>query len=113
MNQAIQTVLKDPAVLNSVVFCAGALAGQILHAAKKWAEGYVWVASNPKATVGALVANLAGMAGFIATGALDAIPSPVTALWMGIFMGLSADSVINRGAKKPWTDEERAKKTGG
>lgn len=113
MNQAIQTVLKDPSVLNSVVFCVAAVAGQILHGIKKWTEGYIWVTANPRATVGAVIGNLAGMAGFISTGALDDITKIATVMWLGLFMGLSADSVLNKGSQKVWTEEERAAKTGG
>lgn len=112
MNQAIQTVLKDPSMLNSVVFCVAAVAGQILHAIKKWTEGYVWVTSNPRATVGAVIGNLAGMAGFISTGALDDITKIATVMWLGVFMGLSADSVLNKGSKSIWTEEERKAKVG-
>lgn len=113
MNQAVQTVLKDPSILNAVVFCIAALAGQILHAVQKWTQGYKWVLSNPRATVGAVIANLTGMVGFIGTGALDEITGIATVIALGLFMGLSADSVLNRGTKTVWTDEQRNQKTGG
>lgn len=113
MNQAIQTVLKDPSVLNATVFCAAAVAGQVLHGVKKWAEGYQWVLTNPKATTGAVIANLMGMVGFISTGALDEITKIGTIIALGLFMGLSADSAINKGSQVVWSEEERKAKTGG
>ena len=112
MNTAVQTVLKDPSVLNAVVFCIAALSGQILHAVKKWADGYQWVLSNPRATVGAVIGNLAGMVGFVSTGALDEITKIGTVIALGIFMGLTADSVLNRGQQRVWTEAERAEKAG-
>lgn len=110
MNQAIQTVLKDPSVLNATVFCVAALGGQILHAVKKWTEGYQWVLSNPKATVGAVLANMVGMVGFVSTGALDEITKIATVIALGLFMGMSADSAINKGSRAVW---ETPPKTGG
>ena len=110
MIEAAQTVLKDPSVLSATVFCVSAVAGQMLHAVKKWTEGYQWVWANPRATVGAMIGNLVGMVGFISTGALDDIPKISTIIALGLFMGLSADSVLNKGSKSVWTDEERAVK---
>lgn len=107
MNTAIQTVLKDPSTANAVIFCAAAAAGQLLHAVKKWCEGYQWVTANPRATVGAIIGNVTGMVGFVATGALDDITKIGTVIALGAFMGLSADSVLNKGAKEVWTQEER------
>ena len=108
MIDTAQSVLKDPSVLNAVVFCIAALGGQVLHAVKKWSDGYDWVFSNPRRTIGAIVANIGGMAGFVATpGALSGMQLG-TLIALGIFMGLSADSVINKSGQRPWTDEERA-----
>lgn len=106
--QAIQQALKDPSILNAVVFCACAGFGQLLHAVKKWTEGYAWVTANPRQTVAAIIGNMTGMLGFISTGALDEITKVGTVMALGIFMGLSADSVLNKGSKEIWTDEKRA-----
>lgn len=110
MIDAAQKVLQDPSVLNATVFCVAALGGQLLHAVKKWTEGYQWVLSNPKATVGAVIGNLAGMVGFVSTGALDEITKIATVIALGLFMGMSADSALNKGTKVVWTPEQRAEK---
>ena len=107
MTDAAQTVLKDPSVLNAIVFCVAAVGGQVLHAVKKWSDGFDWIFANPRRTVGAIIANLTGMVGFVSTGALDNV-SLGTVIALGIFMGLSADSVLNAGKQKVWTPEERA-----
>jgi hypothetical protein len=107
MLEAAQTVLKDPSVLNATVFCAAAFAGQGLHHVKKWAEGEDWTMANFRRTVGALAGNVAGMLGFVATGALDDMAKIGTVIALGAFMGFSADSALNKGSRKEWTDEER------
>lgn len=112
MNQAIQTVLADPSILNAAVFCVAAVAGQSAHAIKKWAEGEAWVLANAKRTIAAILGNLGGMAAFISTGALDDMKKTATVIALGLFMGFSADSAINKGSRAAWTDEERAKKVG-
>lgn len=110
MMEAAQKVLEDQSVLNAVAFASAAIAGQVLHALKKWAEGEEWVFVNAKRTIGAVVANFVAIVGFISTGALDSMPKIATVLALGVFMGFSADSAINKGVRKPWTDEERALK---
>jgi len=108
MNQAVQAMLQDASVVNATVFCTAAMCGQLLHMVKKWADGYERVLSNPRATVGALIGNISGMVGFVSTGALDEITKVGTVIALGIFMGLSADSVLNKGQQRVWTDDERA-----
>ena len=113
MIEAAQKILQDQSVLNAVAFGSAAIIGQVLHAMKKWAEGEEWVLANVRRTVGAVVANFVAIAGFISTGALDSMPKIATVLALGLFMGFSADSAINKGGRKEWTEEERAAKTGG
>ena len=108
MIDAAQTALKDPSILNAAVFCVAAVGGQVLHAVKKWSDGYDWVFSNPRATVGALIANFTGMAAFVALGNLESIQSMAALIGFGISWGLGTDSVVNRGSQRAWTDEERA-----
>ena len=110
MIDAAQKVLQDPSVLNAIAFASAAIGGQVLHALKKWGEGEEWVLVNVRRTVGAVVANVVAIAGFISTGALDEITKIATVLALGLFMGFSADSAINKGARKPWTDAEREAK---
>ena len=107
---AAQKVLNDPSVLNATVFCMAAVLGQIFHAVKKWTQGYDWVLSNPRATIGAIIGNITGMVGFIATGALDDIQKLGTVIALGLFMGLSADSVLNKGSQVKWSPTERKAK---
>lgn len=106
--QAIQVALKDPSIMNAVLFCGAALLGQLLHAIKKWAEGYDWITSNPRQTVAAVIGNMTGMAGFISTGALDEITKIGTLIFLGVFMGLSADSVLNKGSRQVWDEGKKA-----
>jgi len=112
MIKAAQKVLADPSVMNAVAFASAAIGGQVLHALKKWAEGEAWLLVNAKRTVGAVIANFIAIAGFISTGALDEITKIATVLALGLFMGFSADSAINKGGRKVWTDEEREAKGG-
>ena len=104
--EAAQTVLQDPSVLKASVFCVAAAAGQLIHVAKKIREGYKWLWANPGATVAAIAANLVGMLGFVSLGGVTALDLG-TVIALGLFMGHSADSVLNRGAQRVFTDEER------
>ena len=65
---------------------------------------------NFKRTLAAMIGNVGGMVAFVATGALDGIPHIGTIIALGISMGISLDSVINKGAREPWTQEQRAAK---
>lgn len=107
---SIQTVLADPSVRNAAWFATAAVAGQTLHAVKKWAEGEAWVMANFRRTVGAVCGNIAGIVGFVSTGALDDMTKIGTVIALGVFMGFSADSALNKGARAEWTPEERAAK---
>ena len=102
MQTAIQTVLDNPTVLNASLFCVAAMVGQIFHAIKKWAEGYDWIMGNFRRTVGAIIGNITGMVGFISSGTLDNIGSMGALIAFGLFMGLSADSVLNSGSRVKW-----------
>jgi len=114
MMEAAQKVLQDQSVLNAVAFGSSAIFGQVLHALKKWAEGEAWILANARRTVGAVIANFVAIAGFISTGALDEITKIATVLALGLFMGFSADSALNKGGSRVvWTDEERAAKKEG
>ena len=111
MIDSIQTVLADPSVRNAAWFATAAIAGQTLHAVKKWAEGESWVMGNFRRTIGAISGNIAGIVGFVATGALDDMSKIGTVIALGAFMGFSADSALNKGGgRQEWTPEERAAK---
>ena len=107
MMEAAQTVLQDPSVLKASVFCVAAAAGQLFHVAKKVREGYKWFFANPGATVAAIAANLVGMLGFVSLGGVTALDLG-TVIALGLFMGHSADSAINKGSQIPWDDAKRA-----
>ncbi len=107
MIDAAQKVLQDQSVLNAVAFASAAILGQVLHALKKWAEGEAWILANAKRSVAAVIGNLIAIMGFISTGALDSMPKIATVLALGLFMGFSADSAINKGARREWTEAER------
>lgn len=104
-------LLKDQVVVNALIFTAAALLGQFLHAVKKWTEGEAWLLVNIRRTVGALIANVTAIIGFILTGALNGIPDVYTVIFLGLTMGFSTDSAINKGQRKEWTEEERAAAT--
>lgn len=106
MNEAIQTTLADPTVLNSTLFCVAALLGQVLHAVKKWAEGYKYTRASIKRTIAAFIGNITGIIGFVSTGALDGTQTG-TVIALGMFMGLSANSIINKSTRPEWTEEQR------
>ena len=113
MIEATQRLLADPSVLHAAVFCAAAIAGQVLHALKKWSEGEQWLLGNLRRTVGAVIGNLTAMAGFISTGTLTDIPALGTVIALGVFMGLSADSLLNKGAGRAgWSEAEREQRAG-
>ena len=99
-------LLKDQQVVNALIFTLAAGAGQLLHAIKKWSDGEAWVLANLRRTVGAVIGNLTGIIGFITTGALDGMKVGAL-IALGIFMGLSADSILNKGSRAEWTDEQR------
>lgn len=106
MNEAIQTTLSDPTVLSSTLFCIAAVFGQVLHAVKKWAEGYQYTRASIKRTIAALIGNITGVIGFVSTGALEGTQVG-TVIALGMFMGLSANSVINKSVRPEWTAEQR------
>ena len=90
----------DPSILNAGIFCAAATAGQFFHAAKKWSEGLDWITSHPRATVGAVIANLMGMATFVGSGSLDSITAAGTLIAFGLSWGFSADAAANKGTQR-------------
>lgn len=104
-------LLKDQTIVNALIFTGAALLGQLLHAVKKWAEGDAWLLVNIRRTVAALIANVTAIVGFIMTGALNGIPDVYTVILLGLTMGFSTDSTINKGQRKEWTEEERAAAT--
>lgn len=108
MQDMIQTVVADPGVRNGVLFASAAIVGQILHGVKKWAEGEDIMFSNPKRTVAAIIGNLSAILGAMAMG-LDNL-SISQAILAGATLGLAADSVLNKGERKVWPAEKRAKK---
>lgn len=110
MIDAVQTVMQDKSVLNAAVYCAAGLTGQLLHGVKKWAEKESsmkgWFIANPRRTIAAVIGNLTIMAGFISLGDLSTMALG-TALATGLFQGLAADSVLNRGSRTKWSAEDR------
>lgn len=109
MNEAIQTTLFDPSVMSSTLFCISALFGQILHTVKKWAEGYHYTHASIKRFIAAIIGNFTGIIGFVSTGALDGMQIG-TLIAFGLFMGLSANSIINKGERTEWSYGQRLEK---
>ena len=102
--------LKDQSLINALIFAVAALSGQLLHAVKKWSDGEAWLLANPRRTIGACIGNLTAIAGFITSGTIDGMKL-AQLIFLGVFMGLSADSVLNKGARAEWTPEQRAAAT--
>lgn len=110
MIDAVQSVLQDKSVLNGACYIAGCGIGQGIYWVNRWAVGENWVLVNFKRTVAAVTGNLGIMAGFLSLGSVDTL-SVGAALFMGVFQGIAADSILNKGSRKIYTDEERAKET--
>ena len=104
MQDLVQTVVNDPGVRNSVLFAGSAIAGQILHVVKKWAEGEKWVFSNPRRTVAAIIGNISGIVAALTVAGVDNL-TIAQCLAAGVTLGLSADSLLNKGTRKVWEKE--------
>lgn len=114
MNTAAQTVLADPSILNGAVFCVSAVIGQILHSVKQWANGDAdtflgWLTSNPKRTVAAVIGNAGALLTALTVVGIDNM-TLTQIIATGGLLGLSADSIINRGVRPTWSNEGRAAK---
>lgn len=105
----LKSILSNPDVFATVVFCLAAGAGQLLHAFKKWGEGTVeslgeWLFDNPRRSVAAVIGNLAGMLVFVQTGVLGPMTGLPNGWWavvlFGFMNGYSADSALNRASKQ-------------
>lgn len=108
MQDMIQAVVADRAVMNEVLFASSAIVGQILHAIKKWAEGDDVMFSNIRRTVAAIIGNLTAIIGAMAMGLGNLDISQ--AILAGLTLGLAANSVLNRGARREWSKERREAK---
>lgn len=106
MIDAVQHVLQDKSVLNAGVYAVGCLAGQFIYWIRRWAVGEKWVLCNFKMTIAAITGNIGIMAGFLALGSVETL-AVGTALFVGLAQGISADSIINRGERKPWSEGQR------
>ena len=101
----------DPGLLHAGIYVASAIAGQLFYAVKQWADGandaiLDQFLSNPRRTVGAVIGNLTAMVAVIAV--LPLADMPVSAAVItGFLQGISADSVLNKSLRKPWTTEQR------
>jgi hypothetical protein len=109
MNDMIQTVVADPGVRNAVLFTAAALAGQAIHGIKKWTAGEEWMFANLKRTVAAVIANLTAVVAAIQLGLDNLTLSQLLAA--GVTLGLSADTLVNKGVRKPWSEDQREAKS--
>jgi hypothetical protein len=88
----------------SLMFFALGIVSMVTHSIKKWASGEIsgnpfdWYIDNPRATVGALLICLSGVATAIFSGVLidPNVPAQLVAGW-GI--GYASDTINNQGAK--------------
>ena len=109
-------IFDKPQVAAALLFCMGAIGGQVMHAIKKWADGEVdcisaWLLGNPKRAVSAAIGNGAGMLIFIQTGVLGSIYQTPDGWWalclLGFMNGFTADSALNKATRSAWTPEKR------
>lgn len=112
---AIQTILQDQSVLNSVLYAGGAIVGMGLNWTVKWLRKDIecifdMVRTKPAATTAAFISQFVVLFGVIGTGALDSV-SKAVAIALGVGAGSAIDAWTNAGAAKVWTDAERAAKT--
>lgn len=88
--------------LNALVFFTIGILSMFSHAVKKWVQGEIkgkltdWYAAHPRASVGAVMACIGGIATAILSGALTdySVGAQILAAW-GI--GFAADTVNNQG----------------
>lgn len=97
-------LVDDPTVQRAALYLGAALVGQMGHGLKKWGTGeaclWDWfIRQRPGRTVAAVCTNLGAAAAVLATGAVDSA-SLGAVIGMGLAVGYSADSLVNRGAKK-------------
>lgn len=108
----MQTMLHDPAILNTLIYILAAAGGQVLFAVSQWARGEIECVMdrfrhNPRATLAALIGNLTAIIGVMV--ALPLADMPLQAVVItAFFQGISADSLLNKNARKVWSEEERA-----
>lgn len=96
----------DKTHLAQLVFLAGAILGQVMFWLKRWAQDEKPIMGYVKRTVAAVIGNFTGVVTILVSGALGTM-SPEAAFSYGIFLGISADSVLNRGERKEWPDVKR------
>ena len=106
MIDGIQTVLQDKSILNASLYVGGCCIGQCCYWINRWAQGEEWVLVNLRRTVAAITGNLGIMAGFLSLGGVDGLTIGA-ALFMGVFQGIAADSILNKGQRKVWSAEEK------
>lgn len=106
VSDAVQTVLQDRTLLNAGCYMVGCFLGQVIFWITRWANDEQWVTANFKRTVAAIGSNIGIMAGFVAMGSLESAALG-TALFVGLTQGIAADSIINKGTRKVFTEEER------
>lgn len=106
-------VLGDGTVQRAHLYLGASVIGMVAHALKQWAVDNTpcittyFLRQSPGLSFAALIGNLTAGAAMIGTGALDGV-SLAAALGLGLTQGYSADSLINRGTRVIYTDEERA-----
>ena len=96
----------DKSVLNACLYIVGAVVGQLFYWVYRWSEGEEWVLVNFRRTVAAVVVNMGSMATVVAAGTVDNM-TVAAAFATGVTLGIAADSVVNKGVRKPWSDKER------
>lgn len=106
----IQEAAEAYSYVNDLTFCLAAVAGQVLHMIKKWAEGYTSFRLSCKRAISAIIGNIAYVAGFVASGQLVDMHFGAL-IAFGLTSGLAANSLINKAERPAWTEEEREERT--
>ena len=98
----------DKSTLIPLIYLGASLAGQVLSWWKKWGDGEAIVLTNFRRTVAAVIGNFMTSAAVIGAGAVPDLPQ--AALLVGLLAGYGMDAAINKGIRRPWTQEERERK---
>ena len=113
MIDAVQTALQEPETMNAAAFVAGAVVGIPISWVAKWANKEVdcivdMFTTEPRRTVFSMLANFALITTAVATGTVP--DKPAMALAAGLLLCGFADSVLNKGRRRKWTEKDRKAK---
>lgn len=120
---ALHIIQNRLAAINFVSYCVAAVLGQLACAGRLWLAKEIDCVfdrfrHDPRATLNSVLTNFTavGLFGFAIPWAQMPLQDvlgigvmiPVASIMMGLSQGYSADSALNKSARKAWTSAERA-----